>query len=383
MSLRFFLTHHNFVKKELIMHFFQKFLLVFGVLFIAHATCVAGSRDCEFIRGDCNSDGVVDISDATSIIHALSLGAPLSGLADACDANDDGVVDLSDAIYILSMLYQDGEDISSPYPEAGYDPTDDGNLCCEPIANQEGSVPVSRWNMRIASTGNWDRVIASDHIWEPQPVTSRPEVIFQNETACEHGPCYGTFRVFAEPEDPYVITLEDAIGGEGYIVTLTVDVEFTVPSVACQNVASQSSNTLQALLPQELTIMFKRVSEPVPPRISLLASVGAENPVNCPFIRYSENYITDTEGRVQIDDGELRQSASVRFFIGREAIAYIHNTWYGVCEEWSIERLWWDTDAVFSILGNDVASKEAGSSTSEKIKVTWRKPVITRTETLP
>lgn len=94
--------------------------------------CVVGSSG--FRRGDCNSDGKTNLSDAAAIVYRL-LSMDPSGFEppclDACDANDDGRLDLADAIKILAWLFQRAEPPPAPGPlRAGKDPTPD-NLSCE------------------------------------------------------------------------------------------------------------------------------------------------------------------------------------------------------------------------------------------------------------
>ena len=85
----------------------------------------------EFLRGDANVDGKVDISDALSLARYLYLGSTAPPCLDAADANDDGVADLSDAVVIVSNLFLAGSSgIQAPYPSAGVDPTAD-SLSCE------------------------------------------------------------------------------------------------------------------------------------------------------------------------------------------------------------------------------------------------------------
>ncbi|MGE3164437.1 MAG: hypothetical protein AB7O52_06005 [Planctomycetota bacterium] len=58
-----------------------------------------------FIRGDCNSDGVVVIADAVTILGVLFGGAALPPCSDACDVNDDGFTNIGDAIFALTFLF--------------------------------------------------------------------------------------------------------------------------------------------------------------------------------------------------------------------------------------------------------------------------------------
>jgi len=85
--------------------------------------------EAEFIRGDCNGDGIVDTMDAICITEWHSGGDPLS-CWDAADANDDGVVNLGDSIYIMHFAEGSGPPPPSPYPDCGPDTTPD-DLDCE------------------------------------------------------------------------------------------------------------------------------------------------------------------------------------------------------------------------------------------------------------
>lgn len=83
----------------------------------------------EFMRGDANSDGELDISDPIFILLYLFNGLP-SQCLDALDSNDDGKVDISDAIYTLRFLFAGEGTIPSPFTTPGSDPTPD-NLDCQ------------------------------------------------------------------------------------------------------------------------------------------------------------------------------------------------------------------------------------------------------------
>lgn len=87
-----------------------------------------------FLRGDCNDDGKVNISDAVFTLGSLFLGEGDPGCEDACDSNDDGAVDISDAIATLGVLFLGNGIIPLPgMTECGGDPTDD-ELICETTA---------------------------------------------------------------------------------------------------------------------------------------------------------------------------------------------------------------------------------------------------------
>ena len=84
-----------------------------------------------FLRGDCNEDRAVDISDAISTLGVLFLGDGEITCQDACDSNDDSAVDISDAITTLGVLFLGNGIIPLPgMSECGVDPTDD-ELTCE------------------------------------------------------------------------------------------------------------------------------------------------------------------------------------------------------------------------------------------------------------
>ncbi len=85
-----------------------------------------------FIRGDANGDEFVDISDAVKIISFLYQSGSAPDCLDAADVDDDGELGLADPIYLLTCLFVDGsQQIPSPYPDAGGDPSFD-TLDCQP-----------------------------------------------------------------------------------------------------------------------------------------------------------------------------------------------------------------------------------------------------------
>ncbi|MEM7232587.1 MAG: hypothetical protein AAF517_10455, partial [Planctomycetota bacterium] len=83
-----------------------------------------------FLRGDCNADGQIDISDAVVTLGSLFLGEGEPDCLDACDSNDDGDLDVSDAIRTLGVLFLGQGVIPLPgTEECGVDPTDDAIGC--------------------------------------------------------------------------------------------------------------------------------------------------------------------------------------------------------------------------------------------------------------
>lgn len=77
-----------------------------------------------FIRGDANNDGKVDLSDAIFVLNYLFKAGKSPFCLDAADANDDGLIDISDAVKILIGLFR-GDPIPAPYPDIGFDSTED------------------------------------------------------------------------------------------------------------------------------------------------------------------------------------------------------------------------------------------------------------------
>ncbi|MEC9477270.1 MAG: proprotein convertase P-domain-containing protein [Planctomycetota bacterium] len=82
-----------------------------------------------FIRGDCNSDGGINIADAIFVLGNLFSGGPDGPCIDSCDANDDGALNIADAIYTLANLFSGGPNPPDPFPNCGPDPTDDPLGC--------------------------------------------------------------------------------------------------------------------------------------------------------------------------------------------------------------------------------------------------------------
>ena len=93
----------------------------------------APSADEEFVRGDTNGDGEINIADVIFLLVYLFSGGLLP-CPDGGDVNDDGVVDIADAIFLLTYLFggnlQGDSSPPPPFGSCGLDPTDD-NLDCE------------------------------------------------------------------------------------------------------------------------------------------------------------------------------------------------------------------------------------------------------------
>ena len=95
-----------------------------------------------FLRGDTNSDGIVDISDAVATLGFLFQGSGGVPCLAAADINDDGAVDVSDPIVLLDYLFRGGNVIPSPYPACAPDPEPEGLGCALPCLGSCCPVPI-------------------------------------------------------------------------------------------------------------------------------------------------------------------------------------------------------------------------------------------------
>ena len=95
---------------------------------VAPACCTVQCQP-EFVRGDCNVDGIVNVADPIKITRMLFQGLPESTCLDACDHNDDGFVDISDVVFLVTYIFSEGDLPPSPFFACGFDPTDDAVGC--------------------------------------------------------------------------------------------------------------------------------------------------------------------------------------------------------------------------------------------------------------
>ena len=82
-----------------------------------------------FLRGDINSDGSRDISDAVFGFLALFGGGAQPRCLDGADVNDSGVLDISDPIALLNWLFRGLDPLPPPAEACGVDPTADELDC--------------------------------------------------------------------------------------------------------------------------------------------------------------------------------------------------------------------------------------------------------------
>ena len=72
-----------------------------------------------FLRGDCNDDGEVNVSDAACALDRLFAGAAAPGCLAALNMNGDADVNIADPVWLLNFLFGGGPVIPAPFPDCG------------------------------------------------------------------------------------------------------------------------------------------------------------------------------------------------------------------------------------------------------------------------
>jgi hypothetical protein len=72
-----------------------------------------------FLRGDCNANGEVDISDGIFALNFLFRADEPADCLAACNANSDEANDISDAVFLFNFLFADGTPLRAPFPACG------------------------------------------------------------------------------------------------------------------------------------------------------------------------------------------------------------------------------------------------------------------------
>lgn len=132
---------------------------VVGILPVLFIALLQGSPAAgqEFLRGDANGDGAVDVSDATTILGYLFLGTAAPDCLKTLDADDDGTVVITDPVYLLDYLFSGGAAPPPPFPGLGFDPTPDGLTC----GTSSGFVQIDEAKFEDEDTDLEDRIVAS------------------------------------------------------------------------------------------------------------------------------------------------------------------------------------------------------------------------------
>ena len=87
-----------------------------------------------FLRGDCNTDGTVNISDAICALNWLFAGDSAPGCRAALNTNGDQEVDIADSVFLLGFLFGGDSNIAAPFPDCGPGmlPADEELGCANP-----------------------------------------------------------------------------------------------------------------------------------------------------------------------------------------------------------------------------------------------------------
>ena len=90
----------------------------------------------EFIRGDVDGNGNLELLDAITVLQFVFLTPrPAIACLDAADADDTGNLDQFDGVQILQRVFVDSTvPIPAPFPDCGSDSTPD-DLGCESFAD--------------------------------------------------------------------------------------------------------------------------------------------------------------------------------------------------------------------------------------------------------
>jgi hypothetical protein len=99
-----------------------------------HVVKLAPDSDCRsgespFRRGDSDSGGALNLTDAVLTLSYLFQAGPAPGCQDAADADDNGAIQITDAIFTLNHLFLGGPAPSEPFTSCGSDGTPDGLGC--------------------------------------------------------------------------------------------------------------------------------------------------------------------------------------------------------------------------------------------------------------
>jgi len=76
-----------------------------------------------YLRGDCNSDASLDLTDAAFVLTFLFANGPRPKCLDSCDFDADGKLDLTNAVFLLNFLFQSGPVMPPPRTCQGDVPT--------------------------------------------------------------------------------------------------------------------------------------------------------------------------------------------------------------------------------------------------------------------
>lgn len=106
----------------------QKYLV--GLMLIS-SLCFALPTQLEardFLRGDVNEDGSVNIADGVNMLSYMFSGG-FTYCEDSNDINDDGAINVADAVNLFGYLFSGASEPAAPFTLCGPDPTNDSLTC--------------------------------------------------------------------------------------------------------------------------------------------------------------------------------------------------------------------------------------------------------------
>lgn len=71
-------------------------------------------EDCEFVCGDANGDGTVNLLDIAFCVDYLLRGGPLPDPPESADVNKDGIINLLDILRLMNFIYKEGPGLECP-----------------------------------------------------------------------------------------------------------------------------------------------------------------------------------------------------------------------------------------------------------------------------
>jgi 6-phosphogluconolactonase len=84
-----------------------------------------------FLRGDSNSDGTLNLTDAIHALNYLFRAGPEPGCLESADGDDNGAINLTDPVLLLNYLFQSGPPLAPPGPDGcGEDPAGSPGFGC-------------------------------------------------------------------------------------------------------------------------------------------------------------------------------------------------------------------------------------------------------------
>ena len=118
-------------------------LLAMFVSFCIADGAHAGDSDC-FIRGDCDVDTTLAVTDMIFGINYILLDGDTPPCLDACDSDDSGALSIVDSLLVLAYLFNNGPPPEAPFPTAGLDPTTNDVLGCNTGLSCDGRMGKSQ-----------------------------------------------------------------------------------------------------------------------------------------------------------------------------------------------------------------------------------------------